>query len=339
MSATKLNIARALLLKAEASYNAGGTVTATADGFLLAEPTTPTITPLHDGSRRPSAPPAMGGNMRRVPPTAFEIAFPILHEAKGAAAAYSASAFPSVHRAVLGSGFTGAVTTTGGSERWDYTPDALSATPTSLLGELYARKEKYPFAGGYLTLDSIEAAELGVPLWTFGLRGILGTIADAAIPAVTYPTLTTEPPRAVNIGFTLGDFAANAVVRSWALRMNHEIAARANQNAAGGHAGFSRGRRNPVFECLVEAPNLVGSPYHSSTGIDPWNFFANATEVAAQLSIGSVQYNRYSLLFGRVQMAQPVQLEDDGPTALYRLTLQVNPTSMSLNDDVTIRFN
>lgn len=338
MSATKLAIARALLLKAEASYNAGGTVTGTADGFLMCEPTVPTLTPLHDGARR-GTPPGMGGNLRRVAPSAFEIAFQLMHEAKGAAAAYSASVFPSVHRALLGAGFDGAVTTTASSEKWDYTPTPLSGTPTSLLGELYARAEKYPFTGAYLNLERLAWDDLGIPLFTFGVRGLLGTIADAAIPTVTYPTLTTEPPRAVNIGFTLGSWTTTAVVRSGSLQMQREIMPRANQNGATGHAGFSPGRRNPVFECLVEAPALVATPFHTSAGIDPYQFFSNATEVAAQVSFGSTQYNRLKVILGRVQMSQPVQLEEDGPTALYRLTFQVNPTSMSLNDDVTIRFD
>lgn len=338
MSATKLAIARALLLKAEASYNAGGTVTATADGFLLAEPTTPTITPIHDGARRGTAP-AIDGNMRRVVPSAFEIAFPVTHEAKGAAAAYSASVFPSVHRALLGAGFDGAVTVTGGSERWDYTPTPLSGTPASLFGELYAREEKYPFTGAYLNLERIAAEDLGIPLFTFGVRGLLGTIADSAIPSVTYPTLTTEPPKATNIAFTLGSWTTTAVVRSWSLQMQRALGQRANQNASSGHAGFSPGRRNPVFECVVEAPALVTTPFHTSAGIDPYNFFAAATEVAAQVSIGATQYNRWKLILGRVQMSQSVQLEEDEGAALYRLTFQVNPTSMSLNDDVTLRWD
>lgn len=334
MSSAKRATVRAFLLKAEASYAGGGSLSNSTDGMLLAGPAPITVTPMHDGAR--VQPPGMEGNMRRVAPSGFEIAHPILHEMKGGVSAYSASVVPSGHRALLASGFDGAVTTTGGSEKWDYTPTPATGTPTSLVTKAFDRGQEYPATGVYLTLDSIECPDQGIPLWTFGLRGIKGTIADTAHPSITYPNLTTEPPKSTSMSFAFGDWAANAVVRAWSLRMNHEISPRGNQNNTG-HSGFTRGRRNPIVEFLVEATAFVNSPFHTSAGLSPWAFFEAATEVTSSWQTGTVQYNRIKYIPGKLQMTGPPVEEEDGPTALWRITAQLNPTTVNGNDDLTIR--
>lgn len=336
MIATKLPIGRALLIKAEPSYNAGGTLAAATDGILVTDDLVPSHEYAHDGSRK--QPPGMAGYMRRVAPAGPRLSLPFGHEAKGAAAAYSASVVPSAHRAFLASGFDGAVTTTPGSEKWDYTPTPLTGTPTSLVAEVYGRKQKYPVTGVYLNIESIEFGD-GVPLWNFLLRGLRGTVADAALPAITYPTLTTEPAKSAGMALTLGGFTTNAIVRGGSFRMNRELGWRANKNAASGDAGLSPGRRTPQLEVLIEAPNLVGTPFHSAAGIDPYQLYEAATEIAGQINFGSVQFNRWKLIFGQLQlMAPPVEESDEG-AALWRLQFQCNPTSVNNNDDVTIRFD
>lgn len=337
MSATKLELVRALLIKAEASYLAGGSVAAATDGILVVDEIQPTLETLHDGARR--MPPGMAGNMRRVPPAGRNLTFAFGHEAKGPGVAYSASVFPSIHRALLGAGFDGAGTFGGGTEKWEYTPTSGTGTPTSLLGELYAREEKYPFTGGYLNLERLAFEDLGIPLWNFQARTVCGTIADSAVPAVTYPALTIEPPAAVNIVFTLGSWTTTAVVRGGSLAMNRALGNRANQNAASGNAGFSPGRRSPTLEILVEATDLVGSPFHTSAGLDPYLFYAAATEVSFQINIGSVQYNRWKIIPGKVQMTAYPTLEGDEGGQLWRLPFQCNPTTVNGNDDVMFRFD
>lgn len=336
MSAPKLSVYRGLLAKAESAYGDATAVSNTADGILVTNDMVPTHEYAHDGGRRP--PPGMAGNMRRVAPSGRTTRWEAHHDMKGFAAAYSASNVPSGHRLILAAGFDGAVTTTGGSEKWDYTFTPKGTTPTSLSVELYGRETKFPVNGVYADLR-IEAPDMGVPNWIFPMVGRAGTTADSAIPAITYPTLTTEPPKATTITFTMGDFVGNAVVRSWSFTLNRQIGFRANQNAASGHAGFSPGRRSPMLEVLIEATDLVNSPYHTSAGLDPYNFFEAATEVSFQLQTGATQYNRWKLIPGKVQMANAVAEEDDEGAALWRLTLQCNPTSVNNNDDVTIRFD
>src|SRR5687767_6917379 len=117
MTATKLPVGRALLLKIEASYNAaGGSVAAATDGVLVCDDLMPTLEYAHDGRRR--QPPGMGGHMRGVAPAGPRLNLTVPHEFKGAGAAYSASVFPSLHRLLLAAGFDGAGSFSGGSEKW-----------------------------------------------------------------------------------------------------------------------------------------------------------------------------------------------------------------------------
>jgi hypothetical protein len=337
MTATKLPIGRALLIKAEPSYNGGGTLSASTDGILVTDDIVPTHEYAHDGARR--QPPGMAGYMRRVAPAGPRITFPFAHEAKGAAVAYSASVVPSVHRALLAAGFDGAVTVTGGSEKWDYTPTPLTGTPTSLAAEVYGRGQKYPVTGIYLNLESIEFGDGMVPHWTFQARGLRGAVSDVSFPSITYPTLTTEPPKSAGLVLTFGSFTTNAIIRSGSLKMNRELGWRANLNAASGDAGLSPGRRTPTIELLFEATALVGSPFHTSAGLDPYKLYEAGTELTAQIDIGSVQYNRFSIIPGKLQMMGPPVEESDEGAALWRVTCQCNPTSVNNNDDTTIRFN
>lgn len=345
MSATKLERIIGLLLKAEASYGAGGSVAAADDGFLLAgKPELEHFYP-HTGERRMA--PGTGANQRRVPPTAGSgLHFPILHEAKGAGAAYDDSpvVVPSVHRALLGACFSAAFTDPGGaSARVDYTPTpgGLGSGFTSLLGSLYTRQHIYPVTGLYTVLESIECPDGGVPLWTFRAKGIRGTIADAVVPAITYPALSIEGPKGAGLALTFGSFTTNAIVREWKLLTNWgESQPRLNQNAAGGFAGYTRSIvRNPVLEVLFEATALVGSPFHTSAGLDPYKLYEAATEIDCAVNVGSVQFNRWDIIPGKIQLAGP-PAEEEGPggEALWRISAQCNPTTVNGNDDLTIRF-
>lgn len=337
MTAPKLSVYRGLLAKAEVAYGDATAVSNTTDGVLVVNDMVPTHAYVHDGGRK--QPPGMAGNMRRTPPSGAGAEFSIEHEAKGFAAAYSASNVPSVHRLILASGFDGAVTTTGGSEKWDYTPTPKGTALTSLSMELYGRETKFPVNGVYLDMKIASETAGDVPLWTFTAKGRAGTRADSAIPAITYPTLTTEPPKTTTLTMVMGSFTTNNVVRSWSCSLNRQIGLRGNQNAASGHAGFSPGRRSVMMEVLIEATDLVGSPYHTSAGLDPYLLWEAGTEIDLSLIVGTVQYNRFKLIAAKGQMAAPVSEEDDEGASLWRLKFQCNPSSVNNNDDLTIRFD
>lgn len=335
---TKLNTLIGLLLKLEGSYAAGGSVSSATDGFLLAEPATPTLEYIHDGSHQ--APPGMTGYLKRVAPSGRGFTVPVKHEAKGPGAAYSASVLPSVHVALRIAGFDAAIDTTGGAEKVTYTPSPGAVSFASALAEFYARQQKWPGTGIYATLDRIGAEGPVVPLFEFTMRGLAGAIADAVVPAITYPALTISPPKATSIAFALGNYSANAVVRKWALEgASPASGARANQNSTG-HQGFARGgRRTPVLNVTIEAPALTGSPFHASGGLDPYQLYDAATEVDCQLTVGATQYNKYKIQPGKVQLMGPPEEDEDEGGALWTLKLQCNPTAINNNDDVSIIFS
>lgn len=333
---TKLPTIIGLLLKLEASYAAGGSVAAASDGFLLAAPATPTLEYIHDGSH--AAPPGMTGYQRRVAPAGRGFSVPVQHEAKGPGAAYSASVLPSCHVAMRISGFDAAIDTTGGAEKVTYTPTPGAITFGSGLAEFYARQQKYAATGIYGVLDRVGADGPVVPLFEFTLRGLAGLVSDAVVPAITYPALTISPPRSVGIAFALGNYSSNAVVRRWSLEMGGPTpGARANQNVSGGHQGFARGgRRTPVLNVTIEAPALTGSPFHAAGGLDPYQLYDAATEVDASLTVGTVQYNKFQVKPGKVQLMAPPEEDEDEGGALWNLKLQCNPTSINNNDDVSL---
>jgi hypothetical protein len=52
-----------------------------------------------------------------------------------------------------------------------------------------------------------------------------------------------------------------------------------------------------------------------------------------------VQYNRWKLIAGAAQIMKAPADDDDGPTALISLALQLNPSTLNANDDVTLTFD
>lgn len=336
MTATKLPVGRALLFKIESAYNGGGSLSTSTDGVLVCDAMEPTHEYAHDGRRR--QPPGMAGHMRGVAPAGPRLTLTVPHEFKGAGAAYSASVFPSLHRLLLAAGFDGAGSFSGGSEKWDYTPTPIGTTPSSALAEIYGRGQKYPVQGIYLNLERVEWGDGGLPLWSFLLKGLRGAVADVALPSVTYPALSIEGPKAIGSSLlTFGSWSTNAIVKGGSFAMNRETFWRANQNATSGDAGLSVGRRGPVLELLVESTSLVGSPYHTSAGLDPYLLYEAATEITGQVQFGSTQYNRLKLIPGKLQlMAPPVEEVVDG-SACWRLTCACNPSTINGNDDITIR--
>lgn len=337
--ATKLPTVIGLLLKLEASYGAGGSVAAATDGFLLAEPAIPALEYLHDGAHAP--PPAITGFQRRVAPSGEQFSVPVKHEGKGPGTAYSASVLPTPHVALRIGGFDSVVDTTASAEKVTYTPSPGAVGFASALAEFYGRQQKWPGTAIYATLDRIAADGPVVPLWEFTMHGLPGTIADSTVPAITYPFLTIDPPKATNIVFTLGNFASNAIVKRFELAMDGPTPTpRANQNVSSGHAGFGRGgRRQPMLTVAIEATALQTTPFHNANGLDPYQLNKAATELDCSLQVGGTQYNRYKIQPGKVQLAGPPEEDEVDGVACWVLKLQCNPTSINSNNDVSIIFS
>lgn len=338
MSATKLPTIIGLVGKVEASYNAGGALSTATDGIQLAAPAVPTPEYAFDGGRR--GPPAIGGYQRRLKPHGKACTIPFQHEAKGAGAAYSASVLPSLHTLLRIAGFDAAIDTSVGVEKVTYTPTPGATGFGSGVFDAYGHGQKFPLTGGYADLN-ITADDENAPLWEFVLKTLHGAVADAAVPAITYPTLSLDPPKSTNIGFTIGDFV-NGVIRKWGFKLGRQIGMRRNQNGAGGHGGFSpsgRPNRTPIIEVTVEKTSLQATPFHAAGAIDPYRLYEEATVLDASIQIGSVQYNKFKVKPGKVQLAAPPGEDEDEGGALWVLQLQCNPTTLNGNDDISFIFD
>lgn len=338
MTATKLPIIIGLLGKVEPSYNAGGALSAATDGIQLAGPAMPTAEFAFSGDRR--GPPGIGGSQRRLKPHGKVCSVPFQVEAKGAGAAYAAGVRPNIDALLRIAGFDAAIDTTLGAEKATYTPTPGQTGFASGVFDAYGRGQRFPLTGAYADLR-ITSEDDGPPLWEFALRALYGAVTDVAVPAITYPTLTLDPPKATNIAFTLGNFGAG-VVRKWSFSLGRQIGARRNQNGAGGHAGFSpsgRPARTPVLEVTVEATALQATPFHAASAIDPYQLFEQGTELDCSLQIGSAQYNRFKVQPGKVQLAGPPVEDEDEGGALWTFPLQCNPTTLNGNNDISFIFD
>lgn len=324
-----------LLGKKEASYNAGGSLSAATDGLLLDEPVKIAASYAYDGGR--PAPPAILGSQRRVSPAGRVVALSPKFSAKGPGIAYTASVLPNIHVPLQIAGFDAAVDVTGGAEKVTYTPTPITGTHSSMVASVYGRGQLYPVQGIFSDL-TITADGPVVPTWEFAMQGLAGTaFSEIALPAITYPALTIDPPKATNIVFTLGAFTGG-IIRKFSYKHNRTPAPALDLNA-GGHGGFRPGKRNPTIEVTFENTGFATTPFTGASTIDPYQLYDTGGNVACSIGpIGGTQYNKWKITAGAVQvMAAPVD-DEDGPTALITLSLQLNPTTLNANDDITIVF-
>lgn len=319
-----------VLLKEEASYNAGATLAAADDGLLVQEE--PLVTPayVYDGQRRNNGRGPMNVGQPRVGKSARSGDVPIVHEGHGAGAAYAAAVTPSFHLLARLAGLAATLDSSSGSESYTY---ALG-TGISGAGEFYTRSEIRALQGLYAVDLTISAQGPEPPVWEVPLRGLMPSLPDdSAVPSITYPDV--EPPIAENLQLALGSFAT-AIVREFTFKLNREDpSARVDQNAAAGHGGFAMGGCRPTLEVLIEADSLVGTPFHSASGIDPYSLEELATAIAISLQIGGTQYNQYSISADQAQLiSAPDDL--DNVTGLWRLTWELNPSAPGLKDNFSI---
>lgn len=277
--------------------------------------------------------------LTRAAPNGRNVTGTLRCEPKGRGAAYTSSSVkvPDIHDLLLAGGYAAAVTTTGGSEKWEFTLGLPGTTPTSVSIASYGEGELWPIAGVY-TSPRLVIADTGIPVLEFPFVGTMATDASDASPSPTYTVPTVMPPTAVGVSFTLGNLTGG-IVRSGTFDTGRTIEQpRLNINGATGHAGFAPGRIQPTFEFLCEMTTLQGSPYTATSAMDPYNLWENATALAFSMTIGATQYNKVGLIFGQIQVTN-VQVERDGSIALWRITGIPSATTDNGTDAVTWRFN
>jgi len=330
----------ALLGKEETTYGTAIGLTASVDGIQMQfdqdDPAAlVNLNYLADGDIGPSL--SSLANQIRTAPTGLFAEGTIPALLRLPAAAYSASVIPNLHRLFKFAGFDATVTTTTGSEKWAYTPSAAGTTYTSLTLKGYERGELVQVAGALANLQ-ISGKDGKPPKFMFPFKGIGAIPSDSAsLPAgLTYPNQTKVPVINQGISVTFGSFLT-ATVKSWDFDLGRKFDnARVNLTGSNVYAGVVPSGRKPILKLVLEATALVGSPYHTTAGFDPYNLRDSANQLApVSIKVGSTQYNRFTVALAQAQVTN-VTRQGEGPTATVELELSACESSPGANDDLSI---
>lgn len=334
MSAPKTGVAYGLLAKAEATPGTYNTPSTSTDGVQVMERPAVQHKYAFDGAR--AMPPGTSGTQVRVAPVGRTVETTVKIENKGAGSAYSSSVVPrDLHVLLQASGLTGAVTLTGGSEKWTYTPTAATAAPTTASLEFYVRAmttgnvEKWPV--NFVYADPTFTVDNGnVGVWEFAVKGRLNAApSEVSFPTITYaPTII--PPTAAPLVLTVNS-VASGVIRKASVKFNRTIQDRyPDMNSSVGHGGFHPGMRAPEFTFLVEAQAFATINY--------WALQDAGTVFAASFQVGAAQYNRTKWTFAQCQV-KDVQEQYDGEIPMLNVTCSLHGSTANLNDDLSLVFD
>ncbi len=258
---------------------------------------------------------------------------------KGAGAAYSASVKPALADILLRiAGFSGTSVTTSGSESWTYAPASVTAAQETASVALYARGELWPLMDAMADW-SYEFSNPGPPTHTFTVKAKAnGDVTDVSLPSITYPNNSVDPPNANGVTLVVGSFTTNAVMYSGSFKLGRALEPRVALTSGTGHEGFIGGGYNPELILTVEDTAFVGSPYHTSAGLDPIRLREAATKITVSLQFGSTQYNKWKHTFSNAQLFN-VQPSAVGRVACWELTFRPSASTPIALDDMSVLFN
>lgn len=325
MSATKTNRRWGVLMNTEASYGAGGVLAGASHGFRVHEDPEPSVEYDFDGRRAGKAPATAGMNPN-VPPSSRFSRVSLAHEVHGAGAAYAAAVKPSLHTALLMAGLS-ATLVDGVS--YSYAPTADDETYSSAALEIYRRGQKYALNGAYGDGFTL-AAEAGRPsMLTLPLVGRMPELpTDAALPAITYPNVL--PPKALAMAVSIGG-VAQARVRSFSLEFTRTVSPRLFDASTGVHGGFTpNADREARLTLVCEALALAT--------LNPFNLRDLMTQVAFTLTVGSANFNKYTLS-GAAGQIEAVSEGAEGPVATWELEVALKASGPAANDEFALLFD
>ncbi len=339
-------MAAGVLVKAESTYGTDPTPDTSNDGVRFVE--RPVWTPgwLFDGNYGLAN--ATPSNVRRVPPQGRFWEITHKAHAKGRGSAYTSSSVkvPDIHELLKACGLTATVTTTGGSEKWDFTPDAVSpsaATPTSVTMYGYKQGELMKATGCYGSF-TVTADGPGIPVWDFAMKGIAAQDeTSVTVGNITYTAASVNPPAAAGITIDIGTFTG-AVVRSFKFTQDRALLPRQNLAASGAHSGFIPGIRNPLLEVTIEAHASMTSDGWDTTYVGVYDMWRDAltsysaTTLDCNITVGGTQYNRWKLLCPQVQL-ESFEWQENGTEQLALLKFRPYVTTENGVNDFTIRFD
>lgn len=272
----------------------------------------------------------VNGQSKRTPPAGRYYESELKIVARGKGSAYSSSAvLPSneFHRLMIASGFTATFST----NKWVYTPGS------SMLGltyEHYIAGKKYAFQD-WLCDWSYEAPGLAPPIHTFKGMGLATALpTTASLQAVTYENLTVLPPLAVAVLGVLGSFTG-ANIKSHSFKLGRVLGpGRVRQNASGGHIGFLPEGIYPMWDVEIEEEAFVGSPFHTSSGIDADALKEAGTGIACSFSYVQGTGNNWKTGSAQAQIVGDVTPGNDGAAATVKFTLAGYNSTPVLNDSM-----
>ena len=335
MTVAKQDLKYGVLLALEAAgYGNGGAVSAATDGFHVVDDPVVDAQYLLTGERNGRPAGTATGDHRRVQRFGRWLERELQHELRLPGVAYTASVVPSIYRILRMMGHSAVLTATGGAEKYTFTP--TTSALESGTGEIYTAGEKWPFKGAYCRRWEIGVGDGDtVPLCKFAMQGILDLPTDVTVPAITYPLESADDLKALGMVFTIttGGQTYQFILRECVFSAERQIQPRLNRALANGvHAGFALGRWSSAEAQLVfEATALTGSPYVSSTAVDPYRLYDEATVLSAAIQIGSAQYKRVKINGSTVQFGE-VKTGKVGSIKTIEATLLFHP-STSVADD------
>jgi hypothetical protein len=328
MSAPKLLNQWGVLGGIEPSYNGALVLSAATHGLLAVERVKPTPEYAHDGSRNGSGP-GTGGQWKKVKKSGRSGKAQFTSEAQGSGTGnvYNGTTIlPSLHTWLRTCGHSATLDVSGGAGNAKLVYAPISTGLVSGAFEMYSMGQMERLSAAYGTMGfSFEGPV--VPAWNFEYQGLLSLPVDVALPAITYPNVAVDPAKAESVVLTLNGWAGG-VIKSCSFTQGLPFTARLNDNSTG-HAGFSYGRRQPKLEITLEAVPL--------TTFDPYALEDAQTAFAVSFQVGTVQFRRWKFSAANAQVS--VQEEEDGPTALWHLTLDLAPSSPTADDDYAVTFD
>jgi hypothetical protein len=303
-------------------------VPANTDALLLAERPDLAIGYAHDGTR--TAPAGTMGHQRRVKPSGRTGETSLKLEPRGAGAAYGAAVLPNLHVLARIMGLDAAIDTTLNAEKVTYTPSPGPGGFAVASIDLFGRAQQYTLTDviGDFTLG---ASGPEVPILEVPIKGLLPTIADAAVPDMLVTLQGIDailPPKSEQLGFKFNT-VPNLELKKWSISFGRTNNPALNQNV-GGHSGFRNSGRGPMLTFTV-ANELLSV-------IDFYALRDSATQSPWEMQHGTVKYNKHKL-FGPAAQVVDVKDSDEDPTACIDVSCQLNPSAYGLNDEFTWLFD
>jgi hypothetical protein len=241
--------------------------------------------------------------------------FPALF--KGSGTAYSGSIKPprEVDLLLQASGFDGTFST-----KWDYAPTAAGTGYKSLSFGYYAQGKAHLLAGA-LADWAFTFDDISVPQHTFSLQGIASLPSTLTLPSITYQYPTVLPPVAAGAVVNIGSFVAPDV-KSGSFALNRSLGnPRSRITAAAGHLGYVPGAMAPELKLMIEQTALQTTPFHNTSGLDPYSLREAATAITVSIQFGTASTNRWKVTLNNAQLVDVSDAADEA-VAMWELTFR-----------------